>query len=172
LLTFEPSLSVFVAVTVTAPAVAPLHVALPRVESWALLMLTLVESETVQVASKMLPVMNAQPGGTFPMKASKCCILPGGAAVWSAVAAAGDTLMERILHPWLLAVPPQLVTAKQPKIESARKRFGKRIAGSPYPGTVQLSLFAYIQESGFFIRHASVAIHHKAVFRKQGNQIG
>jgi hypothetical protein len=131
LLTFEPSLSVFVAVTVTAPAVAPLHVALPRVESWALLMLTLVESETVHVASKMLPVMNEQPGGTLPMKASKCCVFPGGGAVWSTVALDGETLMERILHGSLLAVPPQLDTAKQPKIESARKRFCKRMAGPP-----------------------------------------
>jgi hypothetical protein len=47
----------------------------------------------------MLPVMNAQPGGTLAIKASKCCVFPGGAAAWSTVAVAGETLMARILQP-------------------------------------------------------------------------
>jgi hypothetical protein len=121
LVTLGPPDCDFVAVTVTAPAVAALHVAVPRVESGALLILTFAGSETDHTASNKLPVMNAQPGGTLLINASKCCVFPGEAAVWSAVAVPGDTLMARIRQEeevW----PPQPDMARQAKVDIASRK--------------------------------------------------
>lgn len=99
-----------VAVTVIAPAVAPLHVATPLVWSFALLMLTLTGSETDQVAKP-----KGKGGGTHPWGntglAMNCCWFPGAAALWFAEPLAGEIDIPVMLQSWLLE-PPQPAAAK------------------------------------------------------------
>ncbi|HEY2172105.1 MAG TPA: hypothetical protein VGJ30_20965 [Candidatus Angelobacter sp.] len=111
--TLVPSPAAAVAVMVAAPVVAPLQVALPRVESWALLTLTLMLSETDQVPVVRLLWDTTHPGVTAEAKASKCCVLPGGGAVWLMVVLAGKTLIAVILQASVIGLfPPHPMVAK------------------------------------------------------------
>jgi hypothetical protein len=113
LLTFVPSPAGTVAVTVTAPEVAPLQVAVPKVAPCTLLMLTLILSETDQVPVVRLLWDTTHPGVTAEAKASKCCALPGGGAVWLMVALAGKTLIAVILQASVIGLfPPHPMVAK------------------------------------------------------------
>jgi hypothetical protein len=106
--TFVPSPAGTVAVTVAAPEVAPLQVAVPKVAPCALLMLILMVSETDQTAVVRLPWLTTHPGVTAEAKVSKCCVLPGGGAVWLMVALAGKTLIAVILQASVIGLlPPQ-----------------------------------------------------------------
>src|SRR5690349_4082191 len=82
---------------VTAPVVAPVHVAVPLVWSFKLLMLTLIGSETDQVAKSKGSGGGIHPfGNTGP--ARNCCWLPGAAEAWLATALCGATLSAVILQ--------------------------------------------------------------------------
>jgi hypothetical protein len=111
--TFVPSPAGTFAVTVTAPEVAPLQVAVPKVAPCTLLMLTLILSETDQVPVVRLLWDTTHPGVTAEAKASKCCALPGGGAVWLMVALAGKTLIAVILQASVIGLfPPHPMVAK------------------------------------------------------------
>jgi hypothetical protein len=111
--TLVPSPAGTVAVTVAAPLVAPLQIAVPKVEPCTLLMLTLMLSETDQVPVVRLPWDNTHPGVTAEAKASKCCVFPGDGAVWLMVALVGKTLIAVILQASVIGLfPPQPMVAK------------------------------------------------------------
>jgi hypothetical protein len=104
--TFVPSPAGTVAVTVTGPEVAPLHVAVPKVGPCTLLMLTLMLSETDQVPFVRLLWDTAHPEVTAEAKALKCCVFPGGGAAWLTVALAGETLIAVILQASVIGLGP------------------------------------------------------------------
>jgi hypothetical protein len=104
--TFVPSPAGTVAVTVTGPEVAPLHVAVPKVDPCTLLMLTLMLSETDQVPFVRLLWDTAHPEVTAEAKALKCCVFPGGGAAWLTVALAGETLIAVILQASVIGLGP------------------------------------------------------------------
>jgi len=125
-----------VAVTVIAPAVAPLHVATPLVWSFALLMLTLTGSETDQVAKP-----KGKGGGTHPLgntgPGMNCCWFPGGAALWFATPLAGEIETPVMVQSWLLE-PPQPAAKLRRKAQKAKdvfmETFSKRRIISLQPG--------------------------------------
>jgi hypothetical protein len=81
---------VVVAVTVTGAEVSLMQVAVPLVDgSFALTMLALVVSDTDQSGSNA--GVGHLPG--VMLSAEKCAVFPGKTALWSAVAAAGFTVM-------------------------------------------------------------------------------
>lgn len=83
-----------VAVTVAAPIVGPRHVATPLVASLALLIEIWSVSETVHVGVSLAitsGVAQPAPAAAGRLVAVYCCWFPGAAAVWSAVAVAGET---------------------------------------------------------------------------------
>jgi hypothetical protein len=86
--------AVAVAVTVTGAAVVPRQVAVPLVVSGALLMLTFTASETDQFGRSRtvehMPVTIES--------AKNSVVFPGDAALWSAVAVAGRTVMPVMLQ--------------------------------------------------------------------------
>ena len=102
-----------VAVTVTEVGVEAMQVAVPKVESGALLMVTFTASDTDQVTFERFDVTAAHPEGRSPPNATKRCESPGGGAAWSTVAVGGETLTDPKEHS--LEVP-------QPAIESDRER--------------------------------------------------
>jgi len=107
-----------VPVTVTAPAVAALHVAIPNEGPGVLPMLTFAGSETDHITFVRLLWATAQPCGTEPAKAANCCVFPGGAAVWSTIAELGETVIDSMKHR-LLLFPPQPASAKHSIVEAA-----------------------------------------------------
>ena len=110
--------SLALAVTFTAPAVAPRQIAVPRVESSALLMLTLTGSETDHVAKS-----KGRGGGGHPMgmfgPALNCCWFPGAEEIWLAAAFCGMTLSALTVQSSVplaapaVPLPPHPVTAKE-----------------------------------------------------------
>ncbi|PYP90411.1 MAG: hypothetical protein DMG65_11905 [Candidatus Angelobacter sp. Gp1-AA117] len=83
-LKFVPFVAGIIAVTVIGLVLAPLQVAVPKVESFRLLMLAVAGSETDHVTLVRLDWLVEQPVGTMP-KALKWTELPGGRALWFAV---------------------------------------------------------------------------------------
>ena len=79
-LRFVPLEPAIVAVTVIGLVLAPLQVAVPKVESFRLLMLAVAGSETDQVTLVRVVAVVEQPAGTMPA-ALKWTELPGGKAV-------------------------------------------------------------------------------------------
>jgi len=104
--TLVPSPAGTVAVIVAAPLVAPLHVAVPKVAPCTLLMLTLTLSETDQLPVVKLLWDTTHPCVTAEAKASKCCVFPGGGAVWLMVTLAGETLIAVILQASVIGLGP------------------------------------------------------------------
>lgn len=79
--TLVPSPAGTVAVTVAAPEVGPLQVAVPKAAPCTLLILTSMLSETDHVPVVRLLCATTHPGVTAEAKTSKCCVFPGDGAV-------------------------------------------------------------------------------------------
>jgi hypothetical protein len=76
-------------------------------------MLAFMVSETDHTAVVRLPWDTTHPGLTAEAKASKCCVFPGGGALWLMVALAGDTLIAVILQASVIGLfPPHPKVAK------------------------------------------------------------
>ena len=75
-----------------------MQVAVPNVESCALLMVTLTGSETDQVTSMRFDPVAAHPGVRLPPHARKRCEFSGDGTPWSAVAVVGETLRDPNMH--------------------------------------------------------------------------
>jgi hypothetical protein len=128
--TFPPAEAGTVAVTVTAPPVAALQVATPKVGPTTLLMVTFTGSETNQVAVLKLLVRGLHPaGGTS--KALNCCALAGGAAAWSAVAVLGVTVICTISPHFGVVFPPQPANPKANANRAAQDKIF--MACAPHP---------------------------------------
>ena len=72
--------------------------AVPKVESGALLMVTFTAPDTDQVTFERFDVTAAHPEGRSPPNATKRCEFPGGGAAWSTVAVGGETLTDPKEH--------------------------------------------------------------------------
>jgi hypothetical protein len=83
-------------------------------------MLTFTGSETDHITFVRLLWTIAQPCGTEAAKAANCCVFPGGAAVWSAIAEPGETVIAPMKHR-LLVLPPQPASAKHNAMNAAEK---------------------------------------------------
>lgn len=71
-----------------------MQVAVPKVESCVLLMVTLTGSDTDQVTSVRFDCKALHPAVRLPPHARKRCEFPGGGAAWSAAAVGGETLRD------------------------------------------------------------------------------
>jgi hypothetical protein len=115
-----------VAVSVTTPDVAAVHTAVPFVESFALLIVMASGSGFVHTGcATTITAGTAQPVVDDPVTTSEvpeknCCWFPGAAAMWSAVAVAGEMDSTCVYTQGFVVAPhPVSKSAHPPNVRKA-----------------------------------------------------